>query len=236
MKPDGNSLKVLIGWALLAVLLLLLTGQSGDRAPTTSGSSAPRALAAGGNETGEKGGKRAHAANSEENWTEVENFMKTKSPKKWAVYDKLPEAAKVQLRGQLIARYNEVSKLAPNKPLHDLEVERVQIEDEIFAALSERKRNHSQGEFSPEYLHAVERLVKNRMQERKVRLEDLRNMVKEDDIVSSDASTFKKFILGRAQAIEKHGVAAGAQGIRRRLAGQPATDESEEEVLPGNPK
>jgi hypothetical protein len=223
MKWDGNNLRGLIGWALLAALLVLLAGHLADRRAISPKPETVTELAAGGNEA------KRRAANSEDKWEEVAAFMRVNSPAKLAAFDKLPDAAKAPLRAQLIARYNELSKLPNNSGLREIEVDRVQIEDVLFAELSKRKQAHAKGEFSPDYIRAVARLLENRMRERKVRAENLAAQVKEDESLQKDPARWKAFVQQRAQFIEKNGLGAG-QGLRRRLEGQPATAESEEEL------
>jgi hypothetical protein len=226
MKPYGNILRVVGLAAPAALLLLLVVG------PTAPNRPLPFTPAAGGNEGPKRAKPPNNPANNEDKWSEVAAFMQKTSPKKWAAYNKLPETAKASLRAQLIAQYNELGKLANNNKLHTIEVERVQIEDDIFGALSERKRTHAQGEYSPEYLRAVKKLVENRMQERKARLENLTTVVKQDEFVKNNPTLMDDFVLQRAKAIERNGVAAGAQGIGQSLPGQPATSESSE-AFPG---
>lgn len=226
----------LIGWALVAVPLLLLAGRESVRAPTTPTPNlttpVPPLAAAAGGEAGESRGKKGRPPNAanEDKWPDVVAFMKANSAKKWAAYEKLPEAAQLKLRAKLIAQYNELNSLANNEKLHKIELERVKIEDDIFGALSQQKRVHPQGPYSPEYLAAVGRFVDNRMQERKARLEILAAVVNHDEAVKKDPAGFKTLVLERAKIIERNGLGA-VPGGRRRLTGQPATAESEEEVI-----
>lgn len=228
MKRDGNTLRNVIGWALLAAPILLLadrpTGPTGRTAPTPD---APitSALAA-----GKEAGKRPGPGNNEDDWPKVTEFMNAHSINKWRAFQKLPPAAQAPVKAQLIARFNELNRLQ-NKRLHDIEVQRVEIEDDLFAAqLAERGRQHVQGEFSPAYVDAVKRLVLNRMDERAARLESLQTLVSEDKKLKDEPKKFNAFILERAKGIEKNGLNGGAQGARRRILGQPATDESEDEA------
>jgi len=102
--------------------------------------------------------------------------------------------------------------------------------------LSEKGRQHVQGDFSQPYLDAVRKLVLNRMEERKIRLDNLTAMVNEDEAIKKNHDTFEAHVKKQAQVIEKNGLNGAAQGGRRRLPGQPATSESEDEViLPANP-
>jgi hypothetical protein len=231
MKRDGNSLKNLIGWSLLAAPLLLLADRPADRTPTTPDAPITSALAAGGKEAG----KRAGPGNNEDKWQEVEAFMLEHSKHKLEAYRKLPPAAQAQVRAQLIARYNELGRLSNNR-LHELEVKRIEIEDDLFAALlAERGRPHGQGEYSQPYLDAVRSLVLNRMDERAARLDDLKAMVKEDESIRYNQDELKARVRKQAQVIEKNGLGGAAQVTRRRIPGQPATAESEDDVLPANP-
>ncbi len=194
-------------------------------------------LGAGANEGG---GKKAHAAaDSDEKWREAAIFWRDHSQHKWAAYLKLPEAAQAELRAQLTARYNELSKLPANSKIQAIELDRVRIEDDLFYELSQMKRQHVQGDrYSEGYLRAVRELVENRMKERAARLENLQNVVSDDNKLRNDPKKFSNFIRERARQIERNGLgggAAAAQGGRRRMPGQPATAESEEEVLPPSP-
>jgi len=223
MKRDGKSLRNLIGWALLATPLLLLASRPAGRAPTTTNAPMTSSLAAGGKEAGRRAG------NNEDNWPEVADFMKSHSRHKWEAFQKLTPAAQAPVRTQLIARFNALNNLV-NKRLHEIEVQRVEIEDDLFAAqLSERGRPHAQG-YSAPYLDAVRRLVLNRMDERKARLENLTNVVHADEIIRKDPHALNEFVQERAGAIEKNGVGAAAQGARRRGLGQPTTGETEDEA------
>ena len=151
--------------------------------------------------------------------------------------EKLPAASQASLRAQLITQYNELNKLSANKLLHDVEVERVQIEDDLFVALlAEKGRPHAQGDpFSPAYLDAVRRLVENRMKECKVRLDNLKEAVAKDEALKDNPARLKAVVLERARAIEKGGVAAAQGTGHRRALGQPATEESDNESRPTTP-
>lgn len=157
-------------------------------------------------------GKRPSPA-GDDVWPEVENFMKAHSKRKWAVYQKLDPEKKRVLRGQLINRYVELKRVA-NKDVYELEVQRVEIEDEMFGALSDLKRARSPREkerIRSEALRpAVAKLIRNRMQVRQVRLTILENQVnrvrtevQHDEQLKSDAAKFDTLVTNRARQIER---------------------------------
>jgi hypothetical protein len=245
MKLDGKSLGNigLVAWVLLAAPIVLLSERAvNSDGPAIRPPSQPsaRVVGAGGAEA-EGHGKRSRQA-TEENWAEVEAFMRANSSRKWAAYEKLPPASQTALRAQLIAQYNELTKLAGNSTLHQIELDRVKIEDDIFGSLSDMKRAKSPAEaekLRPDYLKAVAELIKNRMTERKARWTNLKAMadtlqiqVNSDEAIKNNLSEFNKRVVERARVIETKGLGAGAPA-RRHTSGQPATSGTEEsEVIP----
>jgi hypothetical protein len=237
MKRYGNRLRNLLGWGLLTTSLVLLAERHASPVTPAPNAAPQTVLAAGGNEGG---GKKARAAEGEDKKMPdvVASFWRDHSRHKWEAFQKLPDAAQAQLRGQFITRYNELNKLATNSKLHEIELDRIRIEDNIFFELSKRKVQHPQGEKLPDdYVNAVRELIQNRMAERATRLAILQGEVDDDVQLAKDNRKFEEFVQNRAKGIERTGLVGGAaaQAVRRRLLGQPATSEPEEGVTPANP-
>jgi hypothetical protein len=175
---------------------------------------------------------------AEEARREVEQFMEKHSKRKWEVFQKLNPENKRVVWGQLLNRYSELKKVA-NPELYELEVKRVEIEDELFGALSDLKHATSAGDKEKirgeELRPAVVDLIHNRMAERQVRLSNLKNQVERlekevenDKALNANGRKFESVVTARAKQLEQkelEGAGPDPRPLRRNrgLGTGPAT-------------
>src|SRR5437763_460721 len=71
---------------------------------------------------------------SPEEWQDIERFMTTRSPKRWAKFNEMPDDERKQrLGGFVVVRYRAMQELKQNDPaMFDIRLRRLPIEDEIF--------------------------------------------------------------------------------------------------------
>jgi hypothetical protein len=107
---------------------------------------------------------------------DIDRFMRIYSPKRWARLKDVPDDRQERLRGFVAARYRNLQDLKQNDPkMYDLRLVRMQIEDQIFDLGWQLKDSPEKAESIRSTLREqVGKLVDNRLEERRLRVQTLR--------------------------------------------------------------
>jgi hypothetical protein len=124
-------------------------------------------------------GARARAAEkveevnfSKDQWDQFASFMKEKSPKKWAMFDKMPERPLKQgLKAKLARRYKELQVIqSTDAKRYQIELTEIRVEDEIYGILEDLRANRNVDENEAKLREQTGALIDARHDWRKVRV------------------------------------------------------------------
>jgi len=116
-------------------------------------------------------------------WNQVQKFIETNAPNRWAAYQKLPESEKQKLRGVLIGRYRAIQRLERegSRELVEIKAKQMRIEDDLFRLNQERKAPGADTEgILAAMRERIRQWVELRFQEREQRIRRLQALIEEE--------------------------------------------------------
>lgn len=137
---------------------------------------------------------------SDEEWQEVEDFMRENSPSRLQVYEKFEAERGADhpmsqgIRKRSVARYRELINLRDSgSVLYPFAITQYKIEDAVLATLTQIRRVGETAELQAQRDKLVHDFVQNSLKERQARLEKLKELVsRETEMLESDRADMAK--------------------------------------------
>lgn len=119
---------------------------------------------------------------TDEEKTEIEQFMKSYSPRRWEKFQDVPEDRKDKILSNIRAQYRWMKRLKDeDAEIYDIRIKRLPIEDEMFALGWEMRQESRATEATRKKLKDQVRLfVDNSLAERRVRLARWQDRLKQE--------------------------------------------------------
>lgn len=135
-----NMLKLFVGVVLCSAPMVLGDDSTAQPNPGHMDRSGERGFRHGdGSRMFPRGSGRMVEPPTEQEWTDVSAFMKENSPKRWEIFESLPEASALRerARNMLVVKYRMLAKTKlDDSALYATLVQRVKLEDTIFALVT----------------------------------------------------------------------------------------------------
>lgn len=151
-----------------------------------------------------------------EDWERFEAFMKQNSPRRWAVVENHPDPGRQQMtRAIMFNRFRMLERLRhADHDMYQVNLRRFAVEDEIFAlglpAFGPAGRTLTEEE-SSKLREKVSELVDIGLEERELRVERLREMLKrEEDLYAAEKAQREEIIADRMGRIERGRLLSGS--------------------------
>ncbi len=143
---------------------------------------------------------------SEEEWGQVQQFMKENSPQRWQAYQDLSGEQQEKLKMTIARRYRMLQFLKNNEPeMYDVRLKRMGVEDQIFGLTRELKSA------TPADRPKIEEKLKSKLgdlvdlgiQEHQARIQRFQKLIsQEQDQLSREQSNREQIVNKHLKAIE----------------------------------
>jgi hypothetical protein len=182
---------------------------------------------------GYRGGGMRYEMPSEQEWADLSSFMKEMSPKRWEIFENLPDGSllRERTRGLFLSRYRMLVKTKTEDPaLYQTLVERIKLEDTIYELVANLNKataeKASQADLESqrnEVKTNVANLVDLGIKERRIRIERLeRSLQTERQKLQEDQKNRDDLVTRRMHQF----IEAGSE--LQRSEGNPAPTDSRE--------
>ena len=147
---------------------------------------------------------------TDEEKTEIEQFMKSYSPRRWEKFQDVPEDRRDKILSNIRAQYRWMKRLKEeDAEIYDIRIKRLPIEDEMFALGWEMRQEAHPTEATRKKLRDQVRLfVDNSLAERRVRLARWQDRLKQEQLWLADQQSSLQQDLARHDLLVDKGVDA----------------------------
>lgn len=114
----------------------------------------------------------------ETDWSEVERFLETNSPNRWAAFKNLAPEQQQRLRRFILPRIRVL--LRDDDEFMELRKQQIRIEDQMFGLVQQIRSADQPDPLKEQLRETVRQLVELRMKERELRIARLRMAVQEE--------------------------------------------------------